>query len=166
MLGPGADGAVGMSDQGPRAVSVCCHAPLWERLRRRPWPAHPLFGSTAGSLRFGCSGGGGSSAPYPPLSVIPWNSFTCGSHSGVFVPPGQLATPGLSMPCGNSNPPPTPLRCPNGVSATLEASPAPLLAPHYRGLVGQSRGLAALLVAPHSLGLVSQVFLLICDPPP
>ena len=72
--------------------------------------------------------GGFSSPPCPcpsslgsPLPVV--------VAPGVLSPRGNSATPGVSVPCGDSTPPPTPWRYPREFSTTPEASRPPSYSP-------------------------------------
>ena len=114
-----------MPGWGPCTSIARRHVPLWARRRCHPRPAHLLVGAAAGSLRPGCSVGGGVFVLSLPLSVLHRYSLICGGHSGGFVPRGNSSTPGVLVPCGNSTPPSTPWRYPNGFSATPEASRPP-----------------------------------------
>ena len=134
VLGPGAVGDGGMHRLVICAAIVCCCALLWARRRRHPRPAHcPVF-AAVGSLRPGCSGGGGNVFPSPPLSVFPWSALGRCDHSGGFVPPGQLCPSGGVGALWRLESLPTTWQDPCGFSATLEA----LLPPSSSPTMGDS----------------------------
>ena len=128
VLGPGAVGAGSMPGQDPRAAVVRRRVPLWARWLRRPRTAHRLVFFAAVSLRPGCSGGGGGG-----LSLPRHRPSSLGAPSpavvtlGVSSPRGNSVTPGVSVPCGDLTPSPTPWQDPRGFSVTPEASRPPSL---------------------------------------
>ena len=118
VLGHGAVGAGGMPVQGTHAVSDHRRALLWVWRRRRPKPTPSLLFSAAGhALPVSWVVGGVPSPPRTRPSSTSTSSPLVATP-GVLSLQGNSATPGVSIPCGDSPPPRTPWRPPPGFSAT------------------------------------------------
>ena len=98
MLVPGAIGAVGLPQMGPRASAVRLRSRRAWRLLR-PLLAYRSTVANVGSLRPGCSGGGWVFVPsLTPPSVLPRSARSrCGPSMGYIIP-GILSYSSVSVP--------------------------------------------------------------------
>ena len=122
--------AVGMPLLGLCAVVIRRRAPLWACRRCRTRPVRNFLVASSSSALLGCSSGGGVSAPYPPLFVLPGIPSPLVATLGVSSAWGNSATLGVLMPCSYSTPPRTPWRPPLRIFCHTVGLESPLLAPH------------------------------------
>ena len=101
--------------------------------------------------------------PCPSSPVTPSPAV---STLGVSSPRGNASTPWVSMPYGDSTPPPTPWRSPPGVFRHSVGISVTFVSPHSGGFAHHYVDLAALPFSSHSIGLACRVFLPAGEPLP